>query len=537
MKRIINILFSVFTLLIISCSDDFLERNNPTATTDAKWWQLESDLRNYLEVIYVNSIPPGPLITGSTFQANCRMQMSGVTDECVFRGNFGSWQDFPLGSATASNGYVADMYSQNYRDIRNASRILENYKRVYIEDAVIKERYAAEARALRAYAHLKLFQFFGAVPIVSNSKSIEQAGALPRNTDEELVSFISSQLDSAASVLPVSYPVSEAYRMTKGTCYALQVQLYLQMKNYPKTIEYAKKIMDLNLYDLHYATSPSQNSYEQLFGYSALENKERILFRRTGSSGAFFRLAPKSLAGQATLSPTASMVNSYETLQGKTLQELGSDSLKIYRKDPLFNKNRDPRLGISVFFPYQVFVNRTLDPFNGTADPIGAAQSTQTGYWVRKYVDASDVSRANSGTLNFMVIRYAEVLLSYVEALVESGQWQNPDVALYLNKIRNRAKMPNFDPKVYNTQEKLRELYRRERKVELAFEGNRLFDIRRWRIGEEVLTGPAEGAINPVTNQPVVVETRVFDPQRDYLWPIPLIEMNGNNKMTQNPKW
>ncbi|WP_436484149.1 RagB/SusD family nutrient uptake outer membrane protein [Chitinophaga sp. ARDCPP14] len=84
-----------------------------------------------------------------------------------------------------------------------------------------------------------------------------------------------------------------------------------------------------------------------------------------------------------------------------------------------------------------------------------------------------------------MIIRYAEILLSYVEALVESGDWQNPDVLLYLNKIRNRAGMPNVNTAVYNTAEKMRELYRRERKVELAFEGTRLFDIRRWKIGEE----------------------------------------------------
>ncbi|WP_165940070.1 RagB/SusD family nutrient uptake outer membrane protein [Dyadobacter psychrotolerans] len=534
-RKVLSVI--LMAMMLISCSEDYLIRDNPTATTDDKWWKLESDLRSYLELIYNNSISPGALITGVTFQANCRMQMSGVTDESVFRANFGSWHDFPLGSATTSNAYLADLYSQNYRDIRNTSRILENYTRVYIEDAAVKERYAAEARALRAYAHLKLFQFFGPVPIITRSISVEEARNTPRNTEEEVVRFISSQLDSAAAVLPASYPTSDAYRISKGACYAMQVQLYLTVKNYIKTIEYARKLIDLNTYDLHYATSATVNSYEQLFSYNALENKERILFRRTGNSGAFFRFGPKSLAGQATNSPTAVMVNSYETRQGKTLQELGNDSLQIYWKNPLYKNNRDPRLSVSVLFPGQTFVNRLLDPFSGTADPIGAAQSTQTGFWIRKYVDAADVSRANSGTLNFMVIRYAEVLLSYVEALVESGQWQHADVKLYLNKIRNRAKMPDYDETVYNNQEKLRELYRRERKVELAFEGQRLFDIRRWRIGEQVLNGPAQGAINPVTNQPVVVETRVFDPRRDYLWPIPLVEMNGNSAMKQNPGW
>ncbi|SHL67178.1 Starch-binding associating with outer membrane [Chitinophaga jiangningensis] len=526
------------SLLLFGCSKDYLTRDNPTATTDDKWWRLESDLFNYLEVIYNNQMSPGALITSSSYQANCRMHMSGITDESVFRANFGSWNSYPLGAVTTTDGYLSDTYRQNYKDIRNASRILENYSRVYMESAVVKEQRAAEARALRARAHLNLFLFYGPVPIVNKSLEPAAGASVPRNTAEEVVKFITTELDSAAEILPTTYASSEAYRISKGACYAMQVQLYLSIKNYPKVIEYAKKLIGLNVYDLHYSTTAGVNSYAQLFSYDALENKERILFRRTGNSGAFFRMAPKSLSGQACNGPTAAMVNSYETLQGKTLDELGPDSLAVYWKNPLYKNNRDPRLFASILIPGQTFVNRLLDPFTaGSVDQLGAAQSTQTGYWVKKYVDPKDVSRNNSGTLNFMITRYAEILLSYVEALVESGDWQNPDVLLYLNKIRNRAGMPNVNTAVYNTQEKMRVLYRRERKVELAFEGTRLFDIRRWQIGEEVLKGPAMGAINPNTGQPVIVETRVFDPGRDYLWPIPLTEINGNPAMVQNPKW
>ncbi|NIG53886.1 RagB/SusD family nutrient uptake outer membrane protein [Chitinophaga sp. Cy-1792] len=523
--------------MLFSCSKDYLTRDNPTATTDAKWWRLETDLYNNLEVIYVNQMSPGPLLTSATYQANCRMHMSGITDESVFRANFGSWSAYPQGAVTASDGYLSDTYRQNYIDIRNACRILENYSRVYMENTTVKEQRAAEARALRARAHLNLFLFFGPIPIVDKSQD-PTAQAIKRNTQEEVVNFITTELDKAADILPATYSSTDAYRMSKGACYAMQVQLYLSLKNYAKVIEYAKKLMALGVYDLHYSTKAGVNSYAQLFSYDALENKERIIFRRTGCSGAFFRLAPKSLSGQACNGPTAAMVNTYETKQGKTLQELGQDSLMVYWKNPLYKNNRDPRLEASVLVPGQTFVNRLLDPFSaGSTDPIGAAQSTQTGFWVKKYVDPADVSRNNAGTMNFMITRYAEILLSYVEALVESGDWQNPDVVLYLNKIRNRAGMPNVDVSIYNTQDKIRELYRRERKVELAFEGTRIFDIRRWQIGPDVLSGPTMGAINPGTGQPVVVETRIFNPKRDYLWPIPLQELNANNLMLQNPNW
>jgi hypothetical protein len=97
---------------------------------------------------------------------------------------------------------------------------------------------------------------------------------------------------------------------------------------------------------------------------------------------------------------------------------------------------------------------------------------------------------------------------NYVESLIELGDYSNPDVVKYLNEIRNRAAMPNVDVTVYNTEDKLRELVRRERRVELAFEGVRYYDIRRWGIFEQVMNGQVLGAINPNTNAPVNVEVR-----------------------------
>ena len=136
-----------------------------------------------------------------------------------------------------------------------------------------------------------------------------------------------------------------------------------------------------------------------------------------------------------------------------------------------------------------------------------------------------------------MIYRYAEVLLDYVECLVETGDWQNPDVEKYINMIRNRAGMPNMDKSVYNTQEKVRELYRRERRVELCFEGKRYDDIRRWNIGNEVMKGTIYGAWNPNDNSFVTIETRncVF-PKYDS-WPLPQTEVTSNPNISQPTGW
>ncbi len=133
-----------------------------------------------------------------------------------------------------------------------------------------------------------------------------------------------------------------------------------------------------------------------------------------------------------------------------------------------------------------------------------------------------------------MILRYAEVLLSYVEALIEDDQWNHPDVVKYLNEVRARAAMPPVDVTVYNSQAKLRELVRRERQSELAFEGGRFHDIRRWGILGDVMNGQVYGAIDPATNEPVKVEVRSCNAARDYRWPIPQAEILANTNMVQN---
>lgn len=518
-----------------ACKKNFLVRDNPTATTDEKWWNLESDLQNALGDIY-GGLPSGTL-SDYGFMSNCRMHLAGTTDEAVFRGNYGDWQTFPVGLATSQTNSVTEIYRKHYSYIRSACRFLENYNRAYVEDATRKARYAGEARALRAWYHLDLFLLYGPVPIVSHSLPPELQ-FVKRNTKEEVVSFIAAQLDSAAAELPATYPESDVYRMSKGTCYAMQTVLYLNAGDYAKCAEAAKKVIDLNVYELYQSAQPGVSSYASLFSYSGMVNKERILFRRGGQNEAFFRNAPKSLGGQATTNPTAAMVNAYETLQGKTLEELGPDSLAIYQAHPRYNNNRDPRLAASVIVPGETFVNRKLEPFTaGNADQIGLTQSTQTGFWTRKYLDVQDAGAPWSGSLHFMIIRYAEILLDYVEALVEKNEWQHPDVVKYLNQIRRRAGMPDVDVSRYNSQAALRTLIRRERQVELAFEGQRLFDIRRWKTAEVLLNQAAKGAVDPATGKAVVVEQRKFNARRDYVWPIPLIEMNTNPNMIQNPNW
>lgn len=541
-------LFVCSGLTFWSC-EDFLERDNPIATTDERWWLNRSQLNNALNSVYLG-INSGvitydkPKYSSASNYSWAAINMTGLTDDAIFASNYQDWSPFLRGEATSAHQYMHEYYMK-FTLIRYACRFLENYHRASLpvvsnpEDGIqIKDRMAAEARALRAYLHMELFMLFGPVPIVRESlDSSEQFVA--RASQEELVKFIVDELEEASNNLPREYSVeADKWRISRGACYAMQAQLYLFTGKYAEAAAAAKRVIDLKVYELYKHPTDPDKSYQHLFTYDGQNNKERVLWTLKANRQILRRLAPNGLsAGQSGLSPTASLVNAYETLDGYTLDELPAAERAEYIKNPNYNNNRDPRLKMTIWCPNEDFEGYVPDPWSDGKDKLGATSSTQTGYWMKKWLTRRDeATAAESGSLDFANIRYAEVLLIYVEGLIESGEWKHADVTRYLNMIRNRAGMPDVDETRYNSQEKLRELVRRERRVELAFEGQRLLDIRRWRIGEQVLNGPVYGAVRPGSDAPLLVENRVFS-DRDYYWPIPIAEINANANMTQNPGW
>lgn len=524
MRRIYLLLISLFFLS--SCNDEFLTKDHPTATTDENFWNTEGEINTALNTIY-DQVPTGQF----QFKKNTRITFEGMTDNAVWYANFfGEVNTIALGNANSQmrgNDWYAvqPVWEENYIAIRRANRFLEHAGKALIEPN-LKKRYFAEARALRAWLHLDLFLYYGEVPIVTKVVLPTETD-LKKNSRQEVIDFVVAELDAASADLPASYPINDVKRITKGACYTMKTVALLNNRQYAQAAAAAKQVIDLNIYKLY-------PNYTALFNYEGQVNEERIFIKQGGNYDTFYRSAPGYLGGNACLNPTASLVNTYETKQGKTLTELGTDSAEIYMQSPNYKSNRDPRMDATIAYPGSTYYGN-LDPWDDSPNNpnrLAAIYSSKTGYWLRKYVDLAD--KGKGGSLDYMIHRYGDLLLMYVEALVESGKWNDPDVLKYINQIRNRAKMPNADVTVYNSEAKIRELYQRERRVELAFEGSRLFDIRRWKIGEKVMNGIVEGAINPKTKKAVNVETRTFS-QKDYLWPIPARETEGNPNMTQNP--
>lgn len=524
MKKILILLIPA--LFLSACSEEFLTRDHPTATTDENFWNTEGEINTALNMIY-EQVPTGQF----QYRKNTRITFEGMTDNAVWYANFfGEVNTIAIGNANSQMRgtdwfAVQPVWEENYMAIRRANRFLEHAGKALVEPK-LKSRYFAEARALRAWLHLDLFLLYGEVPLVT-SVVLPTETDLKKNTRQEIVDFVVSELDAASVDLPETYAINDIKRITKGACYTMKTVALLNNHQYAQAALAAKQVMDLNLYKLH-------PNYMNLFNYEGQINEERIFIRQAGNNDSFYRSAPGYLGGNACLNPSGSLVNTYETRQGKLLTELSADSMEIYKLNPNFKSNRDPRLEATIAYPGSTYYGN-LDPWDDSPNNpnrLAANYSSKTGYWLRKYVDLAD--KGKGGSLDYMVYRYADLLLMYVEALVESGQWNHPDVVKYINQIRNRAGMPNVNVAVYNSEAKIRELYQRERRVELAFEGSRLFDIRRWKIGEKVMNGVLEGAVNPKTKKTVSVETRTFS-QKDYLWPIPAREMEGNPNMTQNP--
>lgn len=554
---------AIAVLSLASCTK-FLTRDAENQTTDEKWWMTKGQLNTVVNECYMamnrgtimsNASIPWDGGTTNYAQAHLlnKVENEGLSDNGVTCANYIDNSAFTSGTLSSKHGNVTNFWKGRYISIRLCCRFLENYHRAVFdpdkqpyEGVQTVDRWAAEVRALRAYYHMDLYMNFGPVPIVDKVVSPQEQN-LARATREQCVNWIVSEFKLASENLPVKPQVSqEKWRWTKGAVYSYISYLYMFEGDYANAKIWAKKVIDLGVYELYKSPTDPASSYSEMFLHEAFEKndtKECILSKENGCTEATVRLnCPGFKNGGTGVCPTASLVDSYELADGRTIDELSADDAEKLRLDPKAFE-RDPRLYQTVLFPNETFLgytNKVWDYDSANLDYIGKRNSTKTGYWVKKWVNETDVNSSNmyNTKLPFMLMRYSVVLLNYAECVIELGESSEYATALkYINDIRKRAGQCDASAQKYSTQEKLRELVRRERRVELAFEGHRIFDIRRWKIGVETMNGPVYGA--PYADaegntQLYQAETRYFNPDRDYVWPIPSTEMSYNTNMVQN---
>lgn len=523
MKLILNKYLYIYVIFFtFGCQKELLNTIPNDRITSDIFWTTEKDAIIAANALYT-------FLDGTE-----QLHRDVFTDIAHTNTQYGDYKAMELGSYNANSLVVEAEWTNDYKGIRGANYFLENVNKIVTPDADLITHLTGEVRFLRAYFYMKLAFIYGEIPLITKSLTIEEGRNVTQTSTGEIWDYIYKELTDAANELPLV--ASETGRITKGAALALNSRAMLYAKRYDKAAELAKAVMDLNIYSLY-------PSYQNLFSYAAENNSEVILnkefIKDVYANNVLSLFAPFSiLSNGVTMVPLKKIVDSYEMTNGKNINELGSDfdSYNPY-------ENRDPRLGYSVYVPGDVLPNGiTFDsrPNSGTADAVGSNyQVSVTGYYVKKYINKEDINDLSNCGINIILLRYAEVLLTYAEAKIELNQI---DESVYdaIDQIRSR---PDVNMPLINqpqTQDELRETVRNERMVELAFEGQRFFDIRRWTIVSEVFNMPIKGLtyINngqlETVDQPGVV--RNFQ-QRDYLWPIPQKEMDLNKKLKQNPGW
>lgn len=520
----IFLLLVSFSFLASSCKKDLLETVPTDRISTEIYWKTEKDATLASNAVY-------------TYLGNAEryFYLDGISDLGHTNAPSSSESLILKGQYDPLNTRVQEEWTNAYAGIRSANTFMANVDKVQAVDATLIPRLKGEVRTLRAYYYLRLVGLYGDVPLVTTEITLEESRELARTPAAQVYDFIKTELTEAAAALPTTQ--KDKGRVTKGAALALLSRAMLWAGRYTDAIAAAKAVMDLNVYSLY-------SSYEKLFTYAA-ENNPEVIFdiqyvKDTYSNNVFWLMAPFSQQNsQNRYVPTKKMVDAYPMTNGK----LVSDPTSGYDpKNPY--ANRDPRLKFSVFLPGDILPDGKVfkpQPGSGTTDAVGSSfQSSNTGFVLKKYINKEDLAQTQNGGINPIIIRYAEVLLNYAEAKVEAGQ-VDQSVLDAINALRKRGDV-NMPLVTTMDAAELRSIIRNERVVELAYEGLRMFDIRRWKIAENVMPGKIQGltytdAAGNVKIVEVQAWTNTFDKSKHYLYPVPQKERDLNSNLSQNPNW
>jgi hypothetical protein len=517
---------------LFSCSDDFLDVAPPDQLSDATFWQSESDVSMALNGCY------------RTWESVMNVVfMDAASDNGYEQFNYqyqplGNGRLLPTNNLGTGGSHMDGARWFTYDRIRKYNNFLEKVEPVDM-DASLKERYKVEVRFLRAYDYYNKVMLYGDIPLVENVLATGEEAALPRTPKAEVENFILRELAEVATILPEQSTIESGGHITRGAALALKARLELYLGKYEEAQTDAAAVIAMPCYELF-------PTYEEMFWASAeSSNKEAILdvqYVKNDYKQLIPQLdMPAAEGGWSALNALWPFIEAFQTADGKYIDEAGSG----YNPNEPF-KNRDPRLTQIVLCPGEFYNGRYYNPLDlfldGQADRRNLdyheeAAASRGGLLVKKHIYPMSVVDANNYDGNGIVIRLAEMYLIFAECALKTGR--DTDRALgYINAIRTRAGMPE----AAQLDERL---VRYERRIELAFEGLRYFDLKRWDLGPALLNGWAlgcrNGTMNSATGQitwsegHILLEERVFQPQRNYLLPIPQTEMDRNPNITQNP--
>lgn len=487
MKKVIYSVAAAALLFTTSCSD-FLERAPQDALSPSTFWQTESDA--YLALVGCYNGLDNIYHDGHWTGMNCLM-MDALSDDCFDNFGWEGYQTMITAGMNSNNNGVAGSWFR-FDDIRACNEYVAMEKNVAWSDDATEKQYLAEAQTIRAMLFQFRSQLYGDFPLVTTIFETPGDAYVSRDPKEKVYDFIKTELAAAIPNLPDKANQTQG-RINKQFAQGLLMRQYLWEGNYASAEPLAKAIVEnggLTLANNYEDMWLEANQYdsETIFDYSFISNTSRDFYGDPFCPNG-------ALGGWSSVVPTVDLVEAFECIDGKTIEE----SPLYDAKHPYLN--RDPRLHATVLYsgqpypgyegknPHNVFNSLPRYFSDGTANPDWwnyTGNSTKSGLNLKKYMRHENVyaNGAAHMTVHYKAMRLAEAILSYAECLIE----QNKDLDLaveLINRTRERAYAGNVygvaAPLVENKgQEYLRQEVRRERRMELGTEGLRRFDLCRW---------------------------------------------------------
>lgn len=485
--------------------------------------------------------------------------LEAATDNAVYVWPTSTIHTFTNGSWSPINT-VDDQWGNLYAGIRSANLFLESYlvdfpdnqyNVDYEEQMKQYQYYPYEARFLRAFFYFELIKRYKNVPLVEKTLTIKEVNEQVQADYDRVTDFIVSECDVIKDHLPVNYndvPGKEIGRVTRGTVLALKSRVLLYaasplhnpLNDKEKWIKAAKAAKDL-------IDMSEEGGWYQIVNEEVVNNPDAkgLIFQKMEGNSNSFESAnfPVGYEGGNTgMCPSENLMEAFEMTDGATFDFNNPEHVKN-----MYNMNsRDPRLFKTMLHNGATWKGQTVESYQGGKNGYPRYGATKTSYYLKKYLKESVNLTTGSETSErhvWVIFRYAEIFLNYAEALNEAygpdytdGQFTLSPIDA-VNKIRQRVNMPLL---ASMSQELFREKVRNERRVEFAFEGQRFWDIRRWRVGDKTNTVYGleiqKDANGSFEYKRILVEPRKWD-DKMYLYPIANTERFKNINLEQNPGW
>ncbi len=512
-KKHIYIALAFIISFSAGCKQDFLQKESLTQLAEGSFWTSENDAQLGINGIY-DALQDRALYSGSLNGAAGLPMYDGLSDNTF---NNWSWEgpgDYVMGRIDPSNYQFDALWIASYRGIARANLALEKIATIPAANisAAKKTSFIAEAKFLRALLYTNIAIYFEEAPLILNVQTLDNS-FVPKNSFTEIKDAIIKDLTEAAVDLPASYPAALYGYATKGAALGLLARIQLYTKNYSAVVTATDQLLTLG-YNL-------TGNYSAQFSPAGESNRDivfsvRFTFTQSNNGEVFsgtFEGSPK-----IDMVPMKNLVRDFYCTDGKPITT-----------SPLYNAaneklNRDPRLTSSIYFIGDIFITNLNRAFTG---------NTPTAYGQKKYIrtgpSPTGIGVASPGGQDFYVIRYADVLLMRAEALAELGR--QAEAYPLVNQVRARVSMPTVEVAegAGLSKDAMINVIRHERRVELAFEGLRFFDLKRW--------GQMSQAYQRIDADKTPGYAPVYRQRKSEALPIPLRELDVNKQLKQNTAW